>query len=146
MWECYPSMFLKRNRRVKNGREFTYYNIVENRRCHGGKLVQRQVLYLGEWRKTIEVFDQDAAATTQLALFEQDRLPEIAAEGHVEIRLCDLQLRRPRQWGACWIALHHWDLLRLDAFSGPRLGTSRKGTELALRPENARLLPPHRSR
>ncbi len=136
MWECYLSMFLKRNRRVKNGREFTYYNIVENRRCHGGKVVQRQVLYLGElnssqlgeWRRTIEVFDQDAAATTQLALFEQDRLPELAAEGHVEIRLCDLQLRRPRQWGACWVALHHWDLLRLDAFFGPRLGVSRKGT------------------
>lgn len=129
-------MFLKKNRRKKNGREFTYYNIVENRRCQGGKVVQRQVLYLGElnssqlgeWRKTIEVFDQDASATSQLALFEQDRLPEVADDTHVEIRLCDLQLRRPRQWGACWIALHHWDLLRLDAFFGPRLGTSRKGT------------------
>jgi transposase len=129
-------MFLKKNRRKKNGREFTYYNIVENRRCQGGKVVQRQVLYLGElnssqlgeWRRTIEVFDQDAATTAQLALFEQDRLPEIADDTHVEIRLCDLQLRRPRQWGACWIALHHWDLLRLDAFFGPLLGTSRKGT------------------
>lgn len=129
-------MFLKKNRRKKNGREFTYYNIVENRRCHGGKVVQRQVLYLGElnssqlgeWCKTIEVFDEDASATSQLALFEQDRLPEVADDTHVEIRLCDLQLRRPRQWGACWIALHHWDLLRLDAFFGPRLGTSRKGT------------------
>jgi len=129
-------MFLKKNRRKKNGREFTYYNIVENRRCSGGKVVQRQVLYLGElnssqldaWRKTIEVFDQDAAATTQLALFEQDRLPEVPDDTHLEIRLCDLQLRRPRQWGACWIALHHWDLLQLDAFFGPRLGASRKGT------------------
>jgi transposase len=129
-------MFLKKNRRKKNGREFTYYNIVENRRCQGGKVVQRQVLYLGElnssqlgeWRKTIEVFDEDAATSSQLALFEQDRLPEVADDTHVEIRLCDLQLRRPRQWGACWIALHHWDLLRLDAFFGPRLGTSRKGT------------------
>jgi hypothetical protein len=123
MWQCYLSMFLKKNRRNKNGREFTYYNIVENRRCHGGKVVQRQVLYLGElnssqlgeWRKTIEVFDEDASTTSQLALFEQDRLPELADDTHVEIRLCDLQLRRPRQWGACWIALHHWDLLRLDA-------------------------------
>lgn len=129
-------MFLKKNRRRKNGREFTYYNIVENRRCSGGKVVQRQVLYLGElnssqldgWRRTIEVFDHDAASTTQLALFEQDRLPEVPDDTHVGIRLCDLQLRRPRQWGACWIALHHWDLLRLDAFFGPRLGVSRKGT------------------
>ena len=129
-------MFLKKNRRKKNGRDFTYYNIAENRRCQGAEVVQRQVLYLGElsssqlgeWRRTIEVFDQDAATTAQPALFEQDRLPEVADDTHVGIRLCDLQLRRPRQWGACWVALHHWDLLYFDAFFGLRLGTSRKGT------------------
>jgi transposase len=130
-------MFLRKNRRWKNGREFTYYNIVENRRCAGGKIVQRQVLYLGElnssqlaqWRKSIEVFDESSGTSSQLALFEQDRLPEERDDAQVEIRLSELQLLRPRQWGACWIALQHWDLLRLDEFFAPRLGISRKGTQ-----------------
>jgi len=129
-------MFLKKNRRRKNGREFTYYNIVENRRCAGGKVVQRQVLYLGElnstqlaeWRKSIEVFDESSGTSRQLALFEQEHLPVERDDDQVEIRLSELKLLRPRQWGACWIALHHWDLLRLDQFFGPRLGASRKGT------------------
>ena len=41
-------MFLRSNRRFKDGKEHHYWNIVENRRCASGKVVQRQVLYLGE--------------------------------------------------------------------------------------------------
>ena len=41
-------MFLRFNRRFKDGKEHRYWNIVENKRCAGGKVVQRQVLYLGE--------------------------------------------------------------------------------------------------
>lgn len=41
-------MFLRFNRRLKDGKEHRYWNIVENKRCAGGKVVQRQVLYLGE--------------------------------------------------------------------------------------------------
>src|SRR5690348_6251388 len=39
-----------------------------------------------------------------------------------------LRLRRPRQWGACWLACHLWDQLRLDDFWLARLPTSRQGT------------------
>jgi hypothetical protein len=39
---------LGRNRRPKDGKEHCYWNIVESKRCAGGKWVQRQVLYLGE--------------------------------------------------------------------------------------------------
>ena len=39
-----------------------------------------------------------------------------------------IQLRRPRQWGACWLALRLWDQLRLDEFWQTRLPTSRQGT------------------
>jgi len=131
-------MFLKKNRRKKNGRTFTYYSIVENKRCAGGKTVQRQVLYLGElngtqleaWRKSIEVSDEDAGAQSELALYPESGAPaEIGPDTAVEIRLGELSLHRPRQWGACWIALHFWDMLRLDGFFGPRLGLSRKGTD-----------------
>lgn len=131
-------MFLKKNRRKKNGRIFTYYSIVENKRCVGGKSVQRQVLYLGElngsqiaaWKKSIEVFDEDADAQTELALYPEAGAPVgIDPTTAVEIRLGEFSLHRPRQWGACWIALHFWGMLGLDGFFGSRLGRSRKGTD-----------------
>ena len=37
-------------------------------------------------------------------------------------------MRRPRQWGACWVACGLWDLLQLDTFWASRLPPSRKGT------------------
>ena len=40
-------MYLKCNRRFKDGKEHRYWNIVESRRCVGGRIVQRPVLYLG---------------------------------------------------------------------------------------------------
>ena len=69
-------MFLRFNRRFKDGKEHRYWNIVENKRCGGGKVVQRQVLYLGEindsqheaWYRQIEAFDEDAGHHTQLFL------------------------------------------------------------------------------
>ena len=42
--------------------------------------------------------------------------------------LWELRLCRPRQWGACWLALRLWAELRLDGFWGDRLEPSRKGT------------------
>jgi len=58
-------MFLRATTRKKNGKEHRYWSVVENKRCAGDKMVQHQVLYLGEindqqeaaWRKTIEIFE-----------------------------------------------------------------------------------------
>ena len=106
-------MYLRPNRRFKDGKEHRYWSIVESKRCAGGKVVQRQVLYLGEindsqqeaWCRVIEAFDERAQQTTQLALFPADRPAPDHAEGHgVQIRLGAMQLHRPRQWGACWLA------------------------------------------
>src|ERR1700721_535696 len=81
-------MFLRSNRRFKDGKEHRYWNIVENRRCASGKVVQRQVLYLGEigdgqhddWSRAVEAFDEDAQRHTQLSLFSADRgLPQFWA-------------------------------------------------------------------
>ena len=46
----------------------------------------------------------------------------------VRIRLGELQLRRPRQWGACWLVCHLYEELKLDDFWAQRLAPSRKGT------------------
>jgi hypothetical protein len=63
-----------------------------------------------------------------MALFPEDRqAPELAC-AVVQVKLSGLQLRRPRQWGACWLACGLGDLLQLDAFWQPRLPPSRKRT------------------
>jgi transposase len=130
-------MFLKCHSRVKDGKEHRYWNIVENRRCGRGKFVQRQVLYLGEindtqresWCRTIEVFDENRERTMALALFPADRqLPNFAAEFGVQVRLKEMELHRPRQWGACWLGCHLYEQLELDEFWAERLADSREGT------------------
>lgn len=63
-----------------------------------------------------------------MALFPADRaVPEMACEA-VRIQLPALELHRPRQWGACWLAGQLWNLLDLDGLWIPRLPSSRKKT------------------
>src|SRR5438445_10555901 len=130
-------MFLRSNRRFKDGKEHHYWNIVENRRCASGKVVQRQVLYLGEigdgqhddWSRAIEAFDEDAQRHTQLSLFSADRELPRQAEGYgVRVRLDAMELHRQRQWGACWLSCELYEQLGLDQFWARRLRPSREGT------------------
>ena len=46
----------------------------------------------------------------------------------MRIRLDELALRRPRQWGGCWLALELYRQLGLDTFFAAHLPPSRKGT------------------
>jgi len=130
-------MFLRATIRKKDGKEHRYWSVVENRRLRGGRVVQRHVLYLGEinssqeagWRKSIEVLEEGGRGPRTLALFPEDRCEGLLAdESVVRLRLSQLSLRRPRQWGACWLALMLWSWLELDEFWGARLAVSRKGT------------------
>jgi len=130
-------MYLRCNRRIKDGKEHRYWNIVESKRCAGGKVVQRQVLYLGEindsqresWCRVIEAFDEKTQQRTQLALFPAEKeLPEYAAGYGVQVRLEAMELCRPRQFGACWLACHLYEQLALDQFWKDRLPDSREGT------------------
>ena len=130
-------MFLKCNRRFKDGKEHRYWSIVESRRCAGGQVVQRPVLYLGEindsqrqsWCRTIEAFDPQRDRTRPLALFPADRpVPEHAAGFGVQVRLEQMELHRPRHWGDCWLACQLYEQLGLDCFWAKRLPDSREGT------------------
>ena len=57
-----------------------------------------------------------------LALFAADRqLPNFAAGFGVQVRLKEMELHRPRQWGACWLACHFYDLVCPRAIFGRRL-------------------------
>jgi transposase len=99
--------------------------------------VQRQVLHLGEindsqheaWCRQIEALDEGARRHRQLALFPADRaVPEHAKADGVQVRLEAMELHRPRQWGACWLACHLYEQLQLDRFFAPLLPNSREGT------------------
>src|SRR5919107_3877627 len=130
-------MFLRRTIRKKDGKQHRYWSVVENRRVAGGRVVQKHLLYLGEindsqelaWRKSIEILDEGCDRRRTLALFPEDRcdgvLPDAAI---VRLKVSELRLCRPRQWGACWLALRLWEELRLDRFWAERLAASRKGT------------------
>src|SRR6202451_3809430 len=130
-------MYLRFARRRKDGKEHRYWSIVESRRCAGGRVVQRPVLYLGEindsqhaaWCRLIEAFDEGSGRYRQLALFPAERtVPEQAQGFELQVRLDAMELHRPRQWGACWLACHLYEQLQLDWFFAPLLPHSREGT------------------
>lgn len=130
-------MFLRQKIRRKDGKEHRTFSVVENKRVAGGRVVQRHVLYLGEindsqelaWRKSIEVQEEGAVRARTLSLFAEDRCEGVVEDACiVRLRLSQMRLTRPRQWGACWLALTLWRELQLDRFWAERLPASRKGT------------------
>ena len=129
-------MFLRYTTRKKNGKEHRYYSLVENKRVTGGRVVQRHALYLGEindrqqaaWRTTIEIFEAGQSQPRTVALFPEDRIEAGEDPDIIRIRLGELSLQRPRQWGACWLTNQLWEQVKLDEFWAARLPPSRKGT------------------
>jgi transposase len=130
-------MFLRHKIRKKDGKEHRYFSVVENKRVAGGRVVQRHVLYLGEindtqelaWRKSIEVLEEGTAQPRTLSLFPEDRCEGLLPDASiVRLRLSQVRLCRPRQWGACWLTLTLWRELKLDRFWAECLAASRKGT------------------
>ena len=128
-------MFVRCKTRHKDGKEHRYWSVVENVRVRGGRVVQRQVLYLGEindsqraaWCRTIEVLE-GKSGSRQMALFPQGReAPALNCEV-VRVQVQDVEVHAPRQWGGCWLTLCLWERLELDRFWGPRLPASRQGT------------------
>jgi hypothetical protein len=147
-------MFLRCHSRKKNGKAHRYWSVVEsrrvadagrggrNRRADGrgdgsarGRVVQRQVLYLGEindsqqaaWRKTIEVFDERRQRYESVSLFPSDRPIPADELNALSLDLSALRLARPRSFGDCWLGCTLWDELELSAFWDARLGGQRGG-------------------
>jgi hypothetical protein len=128
-------MYLKCHKRKKDGKEHRYWSVVESVRTKRGSM-KRQVLYLGEindaqraqWCSALEVLDESNGLYKQISLFPEDRVPPPEVANPVRIRLNQMTLHRPRQWGGCWLAMELWDHLNLDGFWSTRLPESRKGT------------------
>ena len=127
-------MFLRSTNRKKDGREHRYFSVVETRRIAGGKTAQRTVLYLGEindqqqaaWRKTLDVFVEEEQRYSSLSLFPEDREVPADALDSVQVKLSELELRRPRAFGHCWLACELWSQLGLDEFWQQRLAEARE--------------------
>jgi hypothetical protein len=111
--------------------------VVESRRQSDGKVTQRHVLHLGElndsqqhaWERSISVFDEQTGEERQMALFPAGHAPPSTESETVQVRLNELRLENPRQWGACWLGDQLWRTLRLDEFFKERLPVSREGTD-----------------
>jgi len=127
-------MFLRCHRRTKDGKEHRYYSVEESRRLQSGKVVQRRVLYLGEindsqqaaWRKTLEVFDEQQQRATTLSLFPEDRPVPVDALDTIQVKLSEMQLRRARPYGNCWLGCELWRQLKLDEFWEEKLPRGRE--------------------
>src|SRR6266568_2507900 len=127
-------MFLRSNKRIKDGKEHRYYTVVESRRLQSGKVAQRQVLYLGEindsqqaaWRRTLEVFDEGQQRYTALSLFPEDRPVPADAVDSVHVKLSEMKLERARPYGNCWLGYELWRQLHLDRFWSEKLPRGRE--------------------
>jgi hypothetical protein len=129
-------MFLRMTKRKKDGKEHRYWSIVENHRVSGGRIAQKHVLYLGEindsqraaWWRSIEILESGKTKPRKISLFPEDRNVQSNDHDVIHVHVNQMRLNRPRQWGACWLALLLWDQLQLDRYWNGKLPPSRKGT------------------
>lgn len=120
-------MFLRPNFRHKNGKDHTYWSLVETVRTPEGPR-QRTLCYLGElndsaqarWLKTIEVFNEQGESH-QLKLFPSDVEPPEDDVAVARVRLDKVRLERSRRFGDCFLGLELWKRLELDRFWEPLL-------------------------
>src|SRR6202041_2172071 len=115
-------MFLRPNHRDKDGKDHTYWSLVETVRPSDGPR-QKTLCYLGElntsaqarWLKTIEVFNEQGE-TQQLKLFPAEVEPPADDPQVARVLLHKVRLERTREFGACWLGLELWRRLALDQF------------------------------
>jgi transposase len=115
-------MFLRPNHRSKDGKEHTYWSLVESVRTPNGPR-QRTLCHLGElngsdqarWLRTVEVFNEQGEAQ-QLKLFPAHVEPPADDPQVARVLIDRVHLERTRQFGACYLGLELWRRLQLDGF------------------------------
>ena len=115
-------MFLRPNYRAKDGKEHTYWSLVETVRTVDGPR-QRTLCYLGElngsaqarWLKSVEVFNEQGEAE-QLKLFPSEVEPLADDPQVARVLVNRVRLERTRQFGACFLGWELWKRLALDGF------------------------------
>src|SRR6202163_3247956 len=115
-------MFLRANLRNKDGKDHTYWSLVETVRTPDGPR-QKTLCYLGElnssaqarWLTTVEVFNEQGE-TRQLKLFPSHVAPPADDPQVARVLLNKVRLERTRQFGSCFLGLELWKRLELDRF------------------------------
>ena len=115
-------MFFRSHGRSKDGKDHTYWSLVETVRTPNGPR-QKTLCYLGElnssaqarWLKTVEVFNEQGEAQ-QLKLFPSHVETPTDDPQVARVLLNKVRLERTRQFGACWLGLELWKRLELDRF------------------------------
>jgi len=115
-------MFLRPNYRHKDGKDHTYWSLVETVRTPDGPR-QRTLCYLGElnhstqarWLKAIEVFNEQGERR-QLKLFPSDLEPPENDPDVARVRVNQVRFERVRQFGNCFLGLELWKRLGLERF------------------------------
>jgi transposase len=115
-------MFLRPNRRSKDGKEHTYWSLVESVRTSDGPR-QRTLCHLGEmngadqarWLRTVEVFNQQGESQ-QLKLFPSNVEAPADDPQVARVLINRVRLERTRQFGACYLGWELWRRLELDQF------------------------------
>ena len=116
-------MYLKRRVRHKDGKEHVYYAVCESLRVSRRRVVQRQVLHLGElnttqldaWQHTIEVIHEDGQRSQRRLFTDREGQAPDQADV-VEVRLSSFAVKAPRRFGDCWVGCQLWAELGLDQF------------------------------
>jgi hypothetical protein len=94
------------------------------------------VLYLGKltpaqelsWEKTAAQFGDKTHLGQALPGLATERELQSKEAATIAVHLKQFRIERARQWGACWVALRVWNLLKLSEFWSSRLVPSREGT------------------
>ena len=115
-------MFLRPNHRSKDGKQHSYWSLVESVRTPDGPR-QRTLCHLGElngsdharWLRTVEVFNEQGEAQ-QLKLFPSHVEPPADDRQVARVLIRRVRLERTRQFGACYLGLELWRRLELDRF------------------------------
>jgi transposase len=115
-------MFLRSHARKKDGKQHTYWSLVETVRTPDGPR-QKTLCYLGElnnsaqarWLTTVEVFNQQGEAQ-QLKLFPSNVEPPADDPQVARVLVNKVRLERARQFGSCFLGLELWKRLELDRF------------------------------
>lgn len=115
-------MFLRSNHRGKDGKDHTYWSLVETVRTTNGPR-QKTLCYLGElnnsaqarWLSTVEVFNEQGE-TQQLKLFPSHVEAPPDDPQVARVLLNKVRLERTRQFGSCFLGLELWKRLELDRF------------------------------
>jgi transposase len=115
-------MFLRPHQRNKDGKDHTYWSLVETVRTADGPR-QRTLCYLGElngsaqarWLKSVEVFNEQGEAQ-QLKLFPSHVEPPADDPQVARVLVHRVRLERTRQFGAAFLGWELWKGLELNRF------------------------------